>query len=81
MEDLSLHVRDVVENSIHLWLLRGLRTWEQVAAADFSTALVLGASVSATVKYGLLLGFVGLAVARPVTRLAGRFRGAHPAAV
>ncbi len=74
-------VCDVVENSIHLWLLRGLSTWEQVAAADFSTALVFGASVFATIKYGLLLGFVGLAVARLITRPAGRFRGADPAAV
>jgi hypothetical protein len=74
-------VCDVVENSIHLWLLRGLSTWEQVAAADFSTALVFGASVFATIKYGLLLGFIGLAVARLITRLAGRFRGTHPAAV
>lgn len=74
-------VCDVVENSIHLWLLRGMSTWEQVAAADFSTALVLGASAFATIKYGLLLGFVGLAVARPITLLMGRLRGSNPTAV
>ena len=72
---------DVVENSIHLWLLRGVSSWEQVAAADFSAALVFGASILAAIKYGLLLGFVGLAVARPINRLIGRLRESAPAAV
>ena len=74
-------VCDVMENSIHLWLLRGMSTWEQVAAADFSTALVFGASAFATIKYGLLLGFIGLAVARSITLLMGRLRGSNPTAV
>jgi len=72
-------VCDMIENSIHLWLLRGLGTWEQVASADFSTVLVFGASVFATIKYGLLLGFVALAVAWPIVSLAGRSRGTRRA--
>lgn len=72
---LTAGVFDMIENSIHLWLLRGLGTWEQVASADFSTLLVFGASVFAAIKYGLLLGFIALAVAGPIVSLADRSRG------
>lgn len=55
-------VCDILENSIHLWLLRGIDTWEQAAAADFPGALVATASMLASVKYGILVLFVLAAV-------------------
>lgn len=56
-------VCDILENSTHLWLLRGIDTWEQAAVADFSGALVATASVLASVKYGILVLFVLAGVA------------------
>ncbi|MBU1494641.1 MAG: hypothetical protein KJ956_11820, partial [Actinobacteria bacterium] len=49
---------DMAENTIHLWLLRGIDTWEQAAAAAFPGGLVAAASVFASIKYGILALFV-----------------------
>lgn len=46
---------DLIENSIHLYLLSGVNTEEDVKAASFSPALVFTASAFARVKFVLLL--------------------------
>jgi hypothetical protein len=45
---------DMAENTLHLWLLRGVDTWDQLAAADFPAPLVAAASAFATGKYAIL---------------------------
>jgi hypothetical protein len=51
-------VCDFVENATHIWMLRGIDTWEQAAAADFPGFGVGLASVLASIKYGVLVLFV-----------------------
>jgi len=53
---------DMAENTIHLWILRGVDTWEQAAAVEFPGGLVAAASLLASIKYGILLLFVLAAV-------------------
>jgi len=53
---------DMAENTIHLWILRGVDTWEQAAAVEFPGGLVASASLLASIKYGILLLFVVAAV-------------------
>lgn len=48
-------VLDCIENGLHLYLLRAVDTPAQVDGADFSSALVLIASICALVKLVLLL--------------------------
>lgn len=68
---------DMAENSVHLWLLRGVDTWEQAASTVFPGGLVAVASVFASIKYGILVLFV-LGVVAWVARwpfVRGRGRG------
>ena len=70
---------DMCENSLHLWLLRGIGTWEQAAAADFSGGAVAAASVLASIKYGLLLAMIVAASVGLVRRGLERLRAVREA--
>lgn len=57
---------DMTENTLHLWLLRGVDTWDQAAAADYPGGLVTAASVCASIKYGLLAVLIAFGLAGAV---------------
>jgi len=63
---------DMAENSLHLWLLRGVDTWDQALAAAYPAFPVAAASLFASMKYAILVGFALAALAWPVRSAANR---------
>jgi hypothetical protein len=50
----AVALADWVENLLHLWVLRGLDTYADVAAADLGAGAILAASWAAAFKWALL---------------------------
>jgi hypothetical protein len=67
---------DWMENLLHLWVLRGVDSYADVAAADLSGAAITAASLFAAVKFALILGAVGGLLAGVVVRISRRRRAA-----
>lgn len=65
---------DWLENSLHLWVLRGIDRFDELAGTDFWAGGIIGASVSALVKWLLIICAVAAIVAGSVKAVVGRLR-------